>query len=218
MYCGTNPTALLNQRQLAKALFQLMEQKPFSAISVSELCRAASISRQTFYSLFDSKESVVTYTLTERCCYSPETAGEDACPSLRQMCAEYGDYLRSHADFLRTLVENDIIYLLYDSLYDSLLDCGCFLSDMSSEIRAYAADFMAGALPASPGPTSAPARNRRRSFGRSDLRPVQRLPVPGVKSGRSNPSELSNSQLFTLLHPIQLFQLTVQIPVPPPWP
>ena len=144
MYCGTNPTALLNQRQLAKALFRLMEQKPFSAISVSELCRAASISRQTFYSLFDSKESVVTYTLTERCCYSPETAGEDACPSLRQMCAEYGDYLRSHADFLRTLVENDIIYLLYDSLYDSLLDCGCFLTDMSSEIRAYAADFMAG--------------------------------------------------------------------------
>ena len=67
MYCGTNPTALLNQRQLAKALFRLMEQKPFSAISVSELCRAASISRQTFYSLFDSKESVVTYTLTERC-------------------------------------------------------------------------------------------------------------------------------------------------------
>ena len=56
MYCGTNPTALLNQRQLAKALFQLMETKPFSAISVSELCREASISRQTFYSLFDSKE------------------------------------------------------------------------------------------------------------------------------------------------------------------
>ena len=45
-------------------------------------------------------------------------------------------------------MENDIIYLLYDSLYDSLLDCGCFLSDMSSEIRAYAADFMAGGAPA----------------------------------------------------------------------
>ena len=43
MYCGTNPIALLNQRQLAQALFRLMEQKPFSAISVSELCRAASI-------------------------------------------------------------------------------------------------------------------------------------------------------------------------------
>lgn len=144
MYCGTNPTALLNQRQLAEALFQLMDTKPFSAISVSELCRAASVSRQTFYSLFDSKESVVTYTLSEHYCYAPGTEGENACASLRQMCAEYGDYLRSHADFLRTLVDNDIIYLLYDSLYDTLLGCGCFLSDMSSEIRAYAADFMAG--------------------------------------------------------------------------
>ncbi len=144
MYCGTNPTALLNQRELAKALFQLMETKPFSAISVSELCRAASVSRQTFYSLFDSKESVVTYTLTEHYCYSPETEGEDACHSLRQMCADYGEYLRTHADFLRTLVDNDIIYLLYDSLYDTLLGCGCFLSDMSAEVRAYAADFMAG--------------------------------------------------------------------------
>lgn len=140
MYCGTNPTALLNQRQLAEALFQLMKQKPFSAISVSELCREAAISRQTFYSLFDSKESVVTYTLTERYCYSPETEGH----SLRQMCAEYGDYLRSHVDFLRTLVDNDIIYLLYNSLYDTLLSCGCFLTNMSDEIRAYAADFMAG--------------------------------------------------------------------------
>jgi AcrR family transcriptional regulator len=144
MYCGTNPTALLNQRQLAEALFQLMDTKPFSAISVSELCRAASVSRQTFYSLFDSKESVVTYTLSEHYCYAPGTEGENTCASLRQMCAEYGDYLRSHADFLRTLVDNDIIYLLYDSLYDTLLGCGCFLSDMSSEIRAYAADFMAG--------------------------------------------------------------------------
>ena len=60
------------------------------------------------------------------------------------MCAEYGDYLRSHADFLRTLVDNDLIYLLYDSLYDTLLDCDCFLSDMSAEVRAYAADFTAG--------------------------------------------------------------------------
>ena len=144
MYCGSNPTALMNQRQLAEALFHLLEFKPFSAISVSELCREASVSRQTFYSLFDSKESVITYTLTEYYCYSPETEGEGACRSLRKMCADYGAYLRSHADFLRTLVENDLIYLLYDGLYDSLLDCGCFLSDMTAEIRAYAADFLAG--------------------------------------------------------------------------
>lgn len=144
MYCGSNPTALLSQQQLAEAMFRLLGEKPFAAISVSELCRTAGVSRQTFYSLFESKESVVAYALTERCCYSPEREQGNGVGSLRQMCAEYSRYLHSHAEFLRTLAENDIIYLLYDSLRDSFLDCGCFLSERSQEARAYAADFMAG--------------------------------------------------------------------------
>ena len=144
MYCGSNPTARLSQRQLAQAMFRLLEAKPFSAITVSELCRAAAVSRQTFYSLFDSKESVITYTLTEYYCYTPEPEAGEGCASLRQMCADYSAYLLTHADFLRTLVDNDIIYLLYDGFYDALLHCGCFLSGMTDEVRAYAADFMAG--------------------------------------------------------------------------
>ena len=144
MYCGTNPTARLSQEQLAQAMFRLLAEKPFSAISVSELCREASVSRQTFYSLFDSKESVITYTLMEYYCYTPEPEAGESRGVLRQMCAGYSAYLRGHVDFLRTLEANDLIYLLYDGFYSSLLGCGCFLSDRSAEVRAYAADFMAG--------------------------------------------------------------------------
>ncbi len=144
MYCGSNPTARLSQRQLAEALFRLLEEKPFSAISVSELCRAAAVSRQTFYSLFDSKENVVAFSLTERCCYSPERGQGSGCGTLRQMCADYSEYLHDHADVLRTLAENDIIYLLYDSFRDAFFDCGDFLSGRPEEVRAYAADFVAG--------------------------------------------------------------------------
>ena len=144
MYCGSNPTARLSQRQLAQAMFRLLAEKPFSAISVSELCRAAGVSRQTFYSLFDSRESVITYTLTEYYCYTPEPEAGAGCGSLRQMCADYADYLLRHADFLRTLEENDLIYLLYDGYYASLLGCDCFLPDRPAEVRLYAADFVAG--------------------------------------------------------------------------
>ncbi len=144
MYCGTNKTACASQLRLSEALFRLLEQKAFSAISVSELCREADVSRQTFYSLFDSKESVVTYTLLARCCYTPETEGGEGCGTLQQMCQAYGRYLRQHADFIRTLVENDITYLMYDSFFDSLMDCGCFLAEKPPEVRGYAADFMAG--------------------------------------------------------------------------
>ena len=105
MYCGSNHTARLSQRQLAEALFRLLEEKPFSAISVSELCRAAAVSRQTFYSLFDSKENVVAFSLTERCCYSPERRQGSGCGTLRQMCADYSEYLHDHADVLRRALQ-----------------------------------------------------------------------------------------------------------------
>ena len=132
-----------SRARLTDAMYRLLEIKSFSAISISELCREADVSRQTFYTLFDSKESVVAYSLTERCGYTPDTAG-GSCGTLRQLCADYGAYLRTHANLIRTLVENDIIYLLYDGFYDSLMGCDCFLKGMTPEVRAYAADFMAG--------------------------------------------------------------------------
>ena len=166
MYCGSNPTARLSQEQLAQAMFRLLAEKPFSAISVSELCRAAGVSRQTFYSLFDSRESVIAFTLTEYYGYTPE-AGE-GCATLRQICANYAAYLLAHADFLRTLERNDLIYLLYDGYYEALLNCGCFLAGRPQEIRAYAADFMAG------GFTSI-ARSYLRSGGSTDPALLQSL-------------------------------------------
>ena len=173
MYCGSNPTAILSQQQLAGAM---LAEKPFSAISVSELCREASVSRQTFYSLFDSKESVITYTLTEHYCYSPEPEQGSGRGTLRQMCADYSDYLQSHADFLRTLEDNDIIYLLYDGFYESLMSCDCFFTGMAEEIRTYAADFMAGGF-------MSIARAYLRSGSRTDAALLEEL-IVGLFNGQ----------------------------------
>ena len=63
MYCGTNKTALQSQRQIAEAMMALIQQKPYAQITVSELCKAAGISRQTFYTLFTSRENVMVFTL-----------------------------------------------------------------------------------------------------------------------------------------------------------
>ena len=52
MYCGKNKTALGSQQQIAKTLLLLLSEKSYQDISMSELCREAGISRQTFYSLF----------------------------------------------------------------------------------------------------------------------------------------------------------------------
>ena len=96
--------------------------------------------------------------------------------TLRQMCADYSDYLQSHADFLRTLEDNDIIYLLYDGFYESLMSCDCFFTGMAEEIRTYAADFMAGGF-------MSIARAYLRSGSRTDAALLEEL-IVGLFNGQ----------------------------------
>lgn len=52
------------KNNITKALFQLMHEKSFSDISISELTRAAGVARVSFYRNYDSKEDVLV-TLIE---------------------------------------------------------------------------------------------------------------------------------------------------------
>ena len=140
MYSGTNKTALRSQQCLAEALQRLMAEKPYQSISVSELCREADVSRQTYYTLFKSKENIISYTLNKKCPYEPEE-GEDW---LWEACHSYRQYLEDHADVLCVLVENDLIDLLYDEFYNGLTACESFMEGRNEEFRSYVADFIAG--------------------------------------------------------------------------
>ena len=146
MYCGSNKLALASQRQIAEALMRLIGEKPYRQISVSELCRNAGISRQTFYSLFTSRDNVMVFTLQERCCYEPDGAQRGADGGLRGLCRGYAQYVLHNRDILRLLVENGIDYLLYDSLREGLSSSGCFLPELDAGRRAYAVDFVAGGI------------------------------------------------------------------------
>ena len=121
MYSGTNKTALRSQQSLSEALQRLMAVKPYQSISVSELCREADVSRQTYYTLFKTKENIISYTLNKKCPYEPE---------------ENEDSL--------VLVENDLMDLLYDEFYNGLMGCEHFMQEKTEEYRSFVADFIAG--------------------------------------------------------------------------
>ena len=154
LYCGTNKTALASQEQIANTLLVLMKEKPYDEISVSELCRCAGISRQTFYSLYQSKENVVIRILQNYyCCYTPAehlpknehiAGGQSQSPCRMEVfCRDYCQYLTDHADFICLLVENNITHLLYDSIYESMNECGCFPGKLKAGQRSYWAGFIA---------------------------------------------------------------------------
>ena len=148
MYCGTNKTALASQRQLADAMMRLIAQKPYAQISVSELCKAAGISRQTFYTLFTSRENVMVFTLQSRACCAPGAAhgGGAGQEGLRRLCRGYSEYMLRNRSLIKLLVDNRIDYLLYDSFYDAMDSCDCFLPNADACMRSYAASFYAGGI------------------------------------------------------------------------
>ena len=150
MYCGTNKTALQSQKQTAEAMIALLWEKPFAQITISELCKTAGISRQTFYSLFRGREDVMVFTLQAQYCdglgidmpAKPISRAE----TLRWLCRSYSTYILRNRSLIRLLVENHIDYLLYDSFYDAIDRCGCFLRDVDRSVRSYAASFYAGGI------------------------------------------------------------------------
>lgn len=150
MYCGSNKTALSSQRQIARALMSLMQEEPYDRITVSALCKEAGISRQTFYSLFTSRENVVVFTLQARYSFNPDEemlspSRRDTC-ELRRLCRSYSEYIEANRNFLLLLARNKIDYLLYDSIYEALSGCGCFLAQADPCVRRYAAAFYAGGI------------------------------------------------------------------------
>ena len=150
MYCGSNKTALQSQRQIARAMMALIREKPYAQITISELCKTAGISRQIFYSLLTSRENVMVFTLqtgeSETPEITPPERGRDRADALRALCRGCSEYMLQNRELIKLLVDNRIDYLLYDSFFTVMNNCGCFLSGVEPCLRSYAASFYAGGI------------------------------------------------------------------------
>lgn len=129
MYQGKNKTACASQRAITDAFFRLLKDQSFDDISISEICKEAGVSRQTFYTLFEKKENILLYEI--ECHNMMNTCGGDQ--SATEMVCHY---VNDHASFLKILANHENASLLYDSFYQSF----------SHVLEDYDAAFMAGGL------------------------------------------------------------------------
>jgi AcrR family transcriptional regulator len=114
MYKGHNKTACTNQQQISEAFLQLLQNEPYEEITVSELCKEAGVSRQTFYTLFQKKENVLLYEINKNysfCCEAHCTK-ENVKGLLTQ-------YIKENQSFLKILIDQGYSNLLYDTFYEA---------------------------------------------------------------------------------------------------
>lgn len=144
MYAGTNPKALESQRLIAAAMEGLIAERGFADASVSEVCKRAGVSRQTFYSLFGSKENVVIYLL-EHAPGAEEAEGSGPV-TLQETCVRFARFVALNHGQLKELVESGLGGVLESQTRRSLASCERSFAGLSDGEREYAADFVAAGL------------------------------------------------------------------------
>lgn len=113
MYEGNNPTALNSREWLVNALLAMMKTKPYSKITIKDICQKADLSRQTFYNFFETKDDIILFCIKR--CYLEMIDGLKSKSSL--LLSDITEEL------IKTFHENqDLIHLILSQNLEHLLE------------------------------------------------------------------------------------------------
>lgn len=146
-----NPIAQRSMDWIAAALIDLMKEKPFSSISITEISNRADLNRRTFYRSFTSKEEVLTYYLDKIWHEALNDLKTYDDHSYFQTVMWYLDSWYNHKELALLLYKNNLIPLLmkeYDKLLKEiyLLRKGNYPLAKNPEALDYALSYSAGGL------------------------------------------------------------------------
>lgn len=102
----------LSKKLIVKALLQLMREKPYHQISITELTSKANLSRRTFYRHFSTIDEVLRYLLYLIAVKFTEYIAKQPSQDLETVIYFYFSYWKKHKDFLLLLKKNDLLFLL----------------------------------------------------------------------------------------------------------
>ena len=105
------------QREIEQVLLNLMRQKRYDDITVSEICEASGVPRKSFYRYFDGKEGVkqalLVHTLAEFDSFRMPTGMKDS--TLREEFEEFFTFWKSKRDFIEAFDKSDLTGLFIES-------------------------------------------------------------------------------------------------------
>lgn len=100
-------------RMIEEGLFQLMEEKPYARITVSEITKRADVSRRTFYRLYREKDEVLHHYLEGLCREYRTKLPVLEKYDIRQIAWEYFSFWYQYRDFLLLMHRCGLDEMLY---------------------------------------------------------------------------------------------------------
>lgn len=145
IYQGRNPTAHYSQQIMLQALNELLKTKPFKSISISEICQRSGVSRQTFYTLFGSKENILLYQL-EQANHTKPKHDDVEILTLSEICKRYAGFVIDNHTMLQELLDNDLVAILNAQFYQAMSVCQNSFVNVTPQEQRYVAEFMSAGL------------------------------------------------------------------------
>ena len=136
------------QREIEQVLMNLMIEKRYDDITVSEICQAASVPRKSFYRYFDGKDgamqSLLSHTITDFHSFSFDFHTKDD-RTLQGEFEQFFLFWKEKRDFLKAFDNSQLIGLLveYSSSYamSEFIDMQKFLPDADDREKNYVFQF-----------------------------------------------------------------------------
>lgn len=107
-----NPIAIRSKEMLSSALIELMQEKSYLEISITEITNRADLSRRTFYRLFDSKDDILVYYLYSNWCKVLPELHKLEDKSYMNTSYLNMKFLYAHKDFMLLLYKNNLMIIL----------------------------------------------------------------------------------------------------------
>ncbi len=147
MYEGNNPIALASREWLINALLSLMEHKPYSKITIQDICTAADLSRQTFYNFFETKDDIIRFCLHR--CYT-EMMKKTAPKSpllLSDIIRQLTETFQQNQRLMNLVISHNLEHFLEVELVSSILSFAEQISPESNpQWNRYSISFLTGAI------------------------------------------------------------------------
>ena len=114
----------ITKESISTAVLLLMETKPYSKITITDICKKAGVARNAFYRNYPKKDAIMRYYLFK--------ITEDYRKSLRvnrthitayEMFYNLLVHMKNHRKLIHSLLTADLSYLLIDTIFIAFRDC-----------------------------------------------------------------------------------------------
>ena len=104
------------QKQIEDCLFHNLQQRPYTSVSVSDLCHQLEISRKSFYNYFPDKDSCFRAIISRKlrqCSLAIAASSQDGA-DLDDVIAVFLKFWMEERSFLDIIVRNDLLTMYFE--------------------------------------------------------------------------------------------------------